>query len=135
MLVLRLKLFDLGAKYLQTEHPQTSSNPILRLIHQPYYDSSGGDTGHFSQVQKFNDGIYERIGQNIGSVQCMQRPRSRCNFISQPQGSWIAPPPPPPPPPHLCQPVCIPLAITRWLTCKISQSFARLRCAQIQTGY
>ena len=29
------RLDDLGAKHLQTEHPQTSSNPILRSIHQP----------------------------------------------------------------------------------------------------
>lgn len=40
----------------------------LRSIHQPYYDSGGGDTGLFRQVQKFNDGIYERIRHSIRRV-------------------------------------------------------------------
>ena len=76
------RLDNLGAKYLQTESRQTSSISIPRSIRQPYYDSGGGYTGHFCQVQKFNEGIYERIGQNIRSVQCMQRPEDPGRLLS-----------------------------------------------------
>lgn len=80
------RLDDLGAKSFQPECPQKDSNLLLSSIHEPYYNSGGGVTGRFYQVQECNNEIYEQIRK---STVYATTGGSKWNSISLPQGSRI----------------------------------------------